>query len=45
MPVKLALLSVSDKTGIVDRARLGRPRRRPDSTGGTASFLRSAGLR
>ena len=45
MPVKLALLSVSDKTGIVEFARgLAELGVGLISTGGTASLLRSAGL-
>ena len=46
VPVRRALLSVSDKTGLVELAtRLAAANIDLLSTGGTASLLRDAGLR
>ena len=45
VPITRALLSVSDKSGVVDLARsLAEARVELVSTGGTASALRAAGL-
>ncbi|MBN8840685.1 MAG: hypothetical protein J0I25_10860, partial [Sphingomonadales bacterium] len=45
IPIKRALLSVSDKTGVVDLARtLAERGVELVSTGGTAKALREAGL-
>ena len=44
-PIRRALLSVSDKTGLVELGqRPGRPRGRAAVTGGSAKALRDAGL-
>ena len=44
-PIRRALISVSDKTGIVDFAReLTQIQRRDHQTGGTAKALRDAGI-
>jgi phosphoribosylaminoimidazolecarboxamide formyltransferase/IMP cyclohydrolase len=46
VPIRRALLSVSDKTGLVELAtRLAAAKIDLLSTGGTASLLRDAGLR
>src|SRR5947209_1599907 len=45
IPIKRALLSVSDKTGIIELARCLASRQvEIISTGGTASFIRTAGI-